>query len=180
MDVNVTPLVADHRDGLRAFFGRIPDEDRTFFKEDVADAATVERWVTDPGGGRWVAVAGDEIVGAAALIPGFGWSSHVGELRLVVDHTCRRMGLGRTLSRTALLAAVEMGLAKIVVDVLTDQEPAVQMFQAIGFEPEALLRDHVRDGAGQTRDLIVLAHSIDDRGSELVALGIADAVGAGD
>jgi len=47
------------------------------------------------------------------------------------------------------------------------------MFQAIGFEAEALLRDHVIDRAGTVRDLVVLAHHADQDSSEMQALGLA-------
>ncbi|MGH7819215.1 MAG: hypothetical protein ACREQ9_05535 [Candidatus Binatia bacterium] len=48
------------------------------------------------------------------------------------------------------------------------------MFQKLGFSAEALLRDHVRDRSGELRDLVLLAHSVDDRWSEMATLGIED------
>jgi len=60
---------------------------------------------------------------------------------------------------------------------VADQTPAVVMFQALGFQPEALLRDHVCDRAGHLRDLMVLAHLVEDRWAELTGAGIEDAVG---
>ena len=43
-----------------------------------------------------------------------------------------------------------MGLKKLVVEVIADQAPLIAMFRGLGFEPEALLTDHVRDRSGQT------------------------------
>ena len=40
------------------------------------------------------------------------------------------------------------------------QEPTIAMFRSLGFDPEALLSDHVRDRAGDMRDLLVLSHSV--------------------
>ena len=48
------------------------------------------------------------------------------------------------------------------------------MFRALGFEPEALLADHVRDRAGEVRDLMVLANEVDAQFSAIDAAGIAD------
>lgn len=161
----------------QAFFRRIPEADRTFFKENVLDAATVASWAHDERSRRLVGVDDDGVVvGYCAVIPLHGWSSHVGEIRLVTDPARRRQGLGRDLARCGLLAAIDLGLDKIVVEVVADQTAAVAMFQAIGFEAEALLRDHVRDRDGQVRDLLVLAHAVDDNREVMAATGITEAV----
>jgi ribosomal protein S18 acetylase RimI-like enzyme len=174
--MEIRPIEPRDAEPLRSFFDRIPEGDRTFFKEDVLDPELVPTWVQDTRARRSVAIEGNEIVGCVAVIPGVGWSSHVGELRLVVDPNRRRQGLGRTLARRGLIDAVRLGLRKIVVEVVADQTPAVTMFQRIGFNAEALLRDYVCDRAGELRDLVLLAHSVDDRSSEMATLGIDEAV----
>jgi hypothetical protein len=50
------------------------------------------------------------------------------------------------------------------------------MFRSHGFEPEALLKDHVRDQTGELRDLMILAHSVEESYASLAATGIADSV----
>jgi hypothetical protein len=49
----------------------------------------------------------------------------------------------------------------------------VNMFRSLGFDPEALLVDHVRDRSGELRDLMVLAHSVDDAAGSLQTTGLA-------
>lgn len=172
--MEIRPIEPRDAKGLRSFFDRIPEGDRTFFKEDVHAADIVPAWVEDTRAKRSVAVGDGEIVGCVAVIPGVGWSSHVGELRLVVDPLRRRQGLGRKLARRGLVDAIRLGLKKIVVEVVADQTPAVAMFQNLGFSAEALLRDYVKDRSGELRDLVLLAHSVDDRSSEMSTLGIDD------
>ena len=82
-------------------------------------------------------------------------------MRLVVDPEHRGRGIGRALARRAVLEAVELGLAKLVVEVIADQAALIGMFRALGFEPEALLADHVRDRSGEVRDLMVLANAVE-------------------
>jgi ribosomal protein S18 acetylase RimI-like enzyme len=171
--MEIRPIEAGDGPALSGFFGRIPESDRTFLKEDVGDPRILEDWV-QPGTGRAVAVEDGQIVGALAVVPLVGWSSHVGEVRLVVDPDHRGRGIGRRLARHALLESVDMGLGKLVVEVISDQEPLIAMFRGLGFEPEALLTDHVRDRTGQTRDLIVLANSVDEQFAALSAAGVAD------
>lgn len=160
---------------LARFFQRIPEADRTFLKEDVADPGVVEHWVA-PDTARSIAVDGGEVVGSVAVVALHGWSSHVGEIRLVVDPQQRGRGIGRALATQAVLDAVEIGLSKLVVEVISDQEALIAMFRGLGFEPEALLTDHVRDRAGQMRDLIVLANSVDEQFAALATAGLADQV----
>ncbi len=171
--MDIRPIEAGDSEALSSFFERIPESDRTFLKEDVGDPRVLADWV-QPDTGRTIAVEDDQVVGALAVVPLVGWSSHVGEVRLVVDPEHRGRGIGRRLARQAVLDAVDMGLGKLVVEVISDQAPLIAMFRGLGFEPEALLTDHVRDRSGQTRDLIVLANSVDEQFAALSAAGVAE------
>jgi ribosomal protein S18 acetylase RimI-like enzyme len=171
--MDIRPLEAGDSPALSRFFERVPESDRTFFKEDVGDPRVLADWVR-PGPGRTIALDDGEVVGALAVVPLVGWSSHVGEVRLVVDPEQRGRGIGRRLARQAVLDAVDMDLGKLVVEVISDQGPLIAMFRGLGFEPEALLTAHVRDRTGQTRDLIVLANSVDEQFAALAAAGVAD------
>jgi RimJ/RimL family protein N-acetyltransferase len=164
-------------DALLAFFERVPAAERTFFKEPVLDRATVESWLAGGPGRRGLSCADGAVSGYVAIVPLTGWSDHVGEIRLVVDPERRGQGLGRALARWALLQALELGLRKLYVEVVADQAGAVAMFGALGFQAEGLLRDHVRDRDGELRDLVLLAHPIDDQWSAMSAAGIDDALG---
>jgi ribosomal protein S18 acetylase RimI-like enzyme len=166
----------DDLDALLAFFARIPEAERTFFKEHVLDRAAVEGWLREARGRRGLACDAGDVAGYVAVLPLPGWSDHVGEVRLVVDPGRRGQGVGRALARWALLQALELGLAKLYVEVVADQEGAVALFTALGFSAEGLLRDHVRDGDGRRRDLVLLAHPVDDHWAAMTTAGIDDAV----
>lgn len=182
MNLDVRPISSDDADALRSFFGRVPDGDRTFFREDVLAPGVIDSWLADDVGHRFVVVddgnvADDEVAGYLALIPAVGWSSHVGELRVIVDPSHRRKGVGRALARRGLLEGVRTGLSKLVVEVVADQEPTLAMFSNLGFQPEALLKDHVKDESGSTHDLIVMAHFVDETWASMQLAGIDDALG---
>ena len=171
--MEIRPIEPGDDDSLMRFFERIPDADRTFLKEDVADADVLADW-SRPGAARMIAVEADEVLGSVAVVPLHGWSSHVGEVRLVVDPEHRGRGIGTALARRAVLDALDMRLAKLVVEVIADQDALIGMFRSLGFEPEALLLDHVRDRSGELRDLMVLANSVDEQFAALAAVGITD------
>ena len=171
-EAEIGPLGASDVEQVWAFFARIPEGDRTFFKEPVTGLDTVRGWLGMPGATRVIARLSGAVVGYVAVIPGVGWSSHVGELRLVVDPQVRRSGLGHRLARHGLVAALEQGLTKVVVEVVSDQTSAIALFTGLGFVAEALLEDHVRDADGRLNDLIVLAHRTTDNWQLLSLVGL--------
>lgn len=173
--MEIRPLTDDLVPAVEAFFGRVPESDHSSFAEDVLAPGAVRAWLADPRGRRVVAVDDDgSVAGYLALLPQVGWSAHVGSLRVVVDPSYRGRGVGRRLARYGLLGALELGLTKVVVEVVADAVPAIGMFEAIGFEPEALLRDHVRDRSGGLRDLVVLSHLVEGTWSGMATAGLED------
>lgn len=161
-------------EALLTFWEAVPVDERTFLKEDVVDRAVIASWLSDARSRRAVACAGDRITGVVAVVPLAGWSDHVGEVRMVVAPDRRRSGIGRALARWALLSAIESGLQKLVVEVVAEQDGAVAMFQSLGFQAEALLRDHIRARDGEMRDLILLAHSVSEQAAAMATIGITD------
>jgi L-amino acid N-acyltransferase YncA len=160
---------------LMRFVSRIPEGDRTFFKEDVLDAEVVGAWVRR-GEARSLAVEDGEVLGTVTVVPLQDWSSHVGEVRVIVDPAHRRRGIGRALARHAVLESLDLGLEKMVVEVIADQDATIAMFRSLGFDPEALLKDHVRDDEGQLHDLMLLAHSVEASLASMNAVGLGDAL----
>ena len=169
----IRPLQADDVADVAAFFDRVPEGDQTFFKEPVDGVITVESWLAEPSRIRLLARDIDgSVIGYVAVIPGVGWSSHVGELRLVVEPDRRGEGVGRTLARAGLAAAVEAGLTKVVVEVVAEQVSTIALFQGLGFVAEALLEDHVLDATGRLTDLIVLSNRASDTWATMATVGL--------
>lgn len=170
----ITVLGAGDHDDVVTFFAAIPAGEHVFFKEQVSDATVVNEWLADARGCWLVARRSGDLVGVAAVVPGFGWSQHVGELRMIVSPAQRSQGIGAVLARRALQAAVDLGLEKVTVETLAEQQGVIDLFRDLGFVPEALLADQVRDSDGGVHDLIVLAHPVTGAWAQL------DAVSAGD
>ena len=167
LDGNDSPI-------LEKFFRAIPEGDSTFFKEDLSDPEVMRSLVNDSRGLRMIAQdEGGAIEGYVAVLPGIALSKHVGEVRLLVAPERRRAGVGRELARRALVDAVrELGLRKLFVEVVAEQEPAIRMFQKLGFVAEAILRDHLCDRAGNLQDVVLLAHFVDENWAGMKTLGV--------
>ncbi len=168
------PFTPDDVAALEAFLDRIPKGESTFFKEDITADGIVRQWAADTAARRTLAWDGDQVIGYTAVIPGVGWSSHVGDVRLVVDPERRRSGIGHQLARRALIDALRAGLRKVVVEVVADQEAAIHLFTGLGFTPEAILSNQVRDRSGEVHDLMVLSHDVEDVQSVIATTGISD------
>lgn len=153
---------ADDAERLRAFFARVPDEDRGFI-DDLEDPAVQRRWLESHRGVRLAALTEEgEFAALSAAWPGHGRSRHVGLLRLIVDPAHRRRGVGQTLARRTLAVALRRGLTKLTVEVVAEQQGTIDMFLGLGFQPEALLRDQLRDSDGALHDVVLLAHLADE------------------
>ena len=161
-----------------AFAGQVPEGERRFLKEDLTDPEEAfAGFLRDTKARRLAAFDVDgAIAGLAGAFPGEGWSSHVAELRVLVAATHRGRGVGRVLARAALVEALKLGCSHAYVEVVAEQEALVAMFQDLGFEPEALLPDFVRDSAGDFHDLMLLTHRSDDQWGRNQFLGLNEVV----
>jgi hypothetical protein len=55
-----------------------------------------------------------------------------------------------------------------------DQTSAIAVFEEMGFQAEALLRDHVRDQSGEKHDIVILSHDVERFQSQMQAYGLTD------
>jgi ribosomal protein S18 acetylase RimI-like enzyme len=175
----IRPMTEADADAFARFVADVPLGERRFLNQNLENPT--EAFVglgSDRSARRLIAVeSADEIAGVAVALRGVGWSSHVAELQVLVSARHRRKGLGRKLARSALVEALELGCSVAYVEVVSEQEELVGMFQDLGFEPEALLANFVRDTAGQFHDLMLLTHRADDQWGRNTVLGLEEVVG---
>lgn len=170
----IVEMTSDDAPAVSTFIQRVPRGEYLFLKEDIGNPMVVDRWRTRRGCQVLIAYVGAEVAALLAVVPGLGWSAHVGELRLVVDPAWRGKGIGATLARRGLQAAVASGLVKLTTEVLADQTGVINLFNGLGFVGEALFTDQARDDDGQLHDVLVLAHPVIDTWASVTALGIGD------
>ncbi|MGO1974865.1 MAG: GNAT family N-acetyltransferase [Propionibacteriaceae bacterium] len=66
--------------------------------------------------------------------------------RVVVDPSVRRSGIGRQLVSVAVDAAERAGARKVVLEVRYDNEPAIALYQSLGFEQLGVRKDYYGTG----------------------------------
>jgi len=162
--ITLRPMVREDEEKLLGFFRRLAPEDRLFLKDDVTDQKVVHSWAENLDYGRVIPILAlheDRIIGDATLHRNrHGWSTHVGEIRLVTDVDYRRQRLGRLLAREIFFLALVLKLEKVVALMMEDQPGAVRVFKAMGFEQEAVLKNHVKDLEGKLHNLIIMSQDV--------------------
>lgn len=171
------------RDAFLAFTRSLPDHDLLFLRTDITNEDVVDGWLDNIDLERIVtiiAVRGECIVGYGSLhMSTVPWSRHVGELRVLIDGGVRGQGLGRSLTEAVFAQALDRGIEKMVAQMTVDQKGAIATFEELGFKPEALLLDHVKDRQGKKHDLLVYSHDVHGFQSQLDAYGVSEAAGRG-
>jgi L-amino acid N-acyltransferase YncA len=162
--IHVRPMELKDGPAVLAFFRALPEEDRLFLRDDVTRPEWLDRFVRKIDYNSMVplvALLGSKVVANAALYrPLHGWSTHVGEIRVAVAREMQGKGLGTILVRELVRIATNAGLEKMVAAVVDNQQGARRAFEKLGFQPEAVLKGHVKDVHGSRRDLVILANDV--------------------
>ena len=152
------PTRPDDAEALAAMMGGAGFRDGTVQLPFVSPDRVRRRLeADDPNDTRILATLDGAVVGSATLTRLSGRRAHVGQIGMGVADgwTGRRIG-------TALLAALVdvadnwLGLRRLELEVLGDNEPALALYNRFGFEPEGVRRDAVFR-AGAHADTLAMA-----------------------
>jgi L-phenylalanine/L-methionine N-acetyltransferase len=127
-------LPSQRADQRRAFYERLGDDDHVF-----------------------VALRNGEVAGSAGLHVGAGRRRHTATLGIVVSRTHQRAGVGDALMRSVLdLADRWLGLRRIELGVLVDNQAARRLYEKHGFIAEGVLKQSIA-GDGRLREELWMA-----------------------
>ncbi|MCY1273523.1 Acetyltransferase (GNAT) family protein [compost metagenome] len=180
MQVEIRPMTAADGPALTAFAQALPGHDLLFVRRDFSHPKVIAAWVAALEKGSvtsLVAYHGDELVGCTAIVTDtLSWSSHVGELRVLAMPSWRGCGLGRLLIQESFAIGLELGLEKLTVQMTVDQEAAIAIFEELGFRPESVLCNQVKDREGNRHDLVLLSHDVAAVQALMDSLGMPEAL----
>jgi len=163
-EVTLTPLQPADSGALWEFYRDLPEEDRLVLRDDVTSADWVAGFLRQVEARKIISLVardGEAVVGEASLYRTLhGWTRHVGELRINVGPGFRRKGLASALAAAQVQLATDLGIEKIIVQVVDNQLAARRTFERLGFHKEAVLPHHVMDINGVKRDLLLLANDV--------------------
>ena len=113
-----------------------------------------------PRGAVLVAVSGGRIVGRLSIARDpHPASSHVADVGLMVAREARRRGIGRALMEAAVDWARAHGVRKLELHVFPHNEPALALYEALGYRREGLRRAHYRRGS-ELLDVVLMAKDV--------------------
>ena len=170
-DVLIRQMKEDDIERSVAFFRKLPDEDRKYLRVDVSKRDIVEKRIREIDHGRVeriVAIIDDEIVADGALeLTGDEWTSHLGEVRLIVARGFQRKGLGMLMAWELYAVAASHKVEQMVVRMARPQVAARTIFRKLGFREEITLPNLVRDRTGATQDLVIMRCDLEGMWQEL-------------
>jgi L-amino acid N-acyltransferase YncA len=162
--VTIRPMVQEDAKRLHEFFCRLPREDRLFLRDDVSLREVIDAWVEELDYEKvlpLVAEVDDTIVADATLHRRkFGWTSHVGKVRLAVDTDYRAKGLGTLMIEALIETARKAGLEILVAEIMGGQTEALKILKRLGFTKEAVFYNYVKDQIGEEHDLVVMMKNL--------------------
>jgi RimJ/RimL family protein N-acetyltransferase len=171
------PLQAGDAEALLHFAQSLPAHDLLFLLRDIRNPRVVAAWIEQVERGlirSLVALVGEEFVACTALARDeLSWSPHVADIRMIIAPKLRGTGFGRVLAQECLKMAMADGVSKLTARLTPDQGAALTVFEDLGFRPEALLRDHVRDADGELHDIAIMALDLERQGGMKALYGSA-------
>ena len=158
--IRLRRLAANDGNALLEFGRRQPNEDLLFQERDITNVADIGDWIHETEAGRIrtvVAEENGEIIGYTTIERGrLRWTRHVAEIRVMVDVSARRLGLGHVLLGLAFEGALADDVSKIIAQMTPDQVGARKIFERLGFVEDAVLTRHVASADGELHDLVVM------------------------
>lgn len=160
----IREMTANDGDALRSFACALPAHDTLYMRRDITQQRGIDAWVKDLAEGLVYSLLAEDAAGVAGYstvnLNRLEWTRHVADLRVATADRARGRGLGRLLAREAFNIALALDIEKLFARMTPDQEGARILFQELGFQPEALLKDHVKDREGNYHDLLLKACSV--------------------
>jgi RimJ/RimL family protein N-acetyltransferase len=179
-EVEIRLLRPEDEAAVLAFAQRLSAHDLLFLRRDISQPKVVAAWMEATRGDALITVVAmrdGALLGCATLVRDpLSWSRHVGELRVIVEPALRGQGIGQKLTNECFAIALQIGLDKLMAMMTVDQRGAIAVFEGLGFEPEALLRGHVKDRDGKAHDIVVLGHDVAGFEAQRAAYGLGDAL----
>ena len=163
-NVTIRSLEEHDREALLAFGRSLPQDDwsyRTISKTRRPSRNSPVRTPQRIGGKLWPSLtAWWSATAMSAACP--ARSDHVGDIHLSVSVGWRRSGVGTALARAIIDAAQDLGVAKVIVEVMEEQGAGRAIFERLGFAVEGVLRRHMRAHDGQPHTLLILAYHLSE------------------
>jgi ribosomal protein S18 acetylase RimI-like enzyme len=158
--VAIVPVAEHHAEGFHACLDVVARERRYLAQVEAPPLERIEAFVRESvanDAAQFMAVDGDRVVGWADILPAWAHAvAHVGSLGMGVLPAYRGRGIGRRLLGACIAKARAQGITRIELEVRADNERAIALYRALGFEQEAVKR-HAMRFDGEYHDALLMS-----------------------
>jgi len=158
-------LTEEDREGLIHLFQEAPEEDTRFLKQNVKNKNVVNYWIDHINYPKvlhllTVDLENNRIVAHATLQRGKFASKHIGEIRIFVSRSYRRLGIGSLMLNELTNLALMENLQWLKAEIIADHKMVIKAFRSQGFEPKVLLDDYFLRLDGMTHDVVLMMRPV--------------------
>lgn len=181
--VTLRPLQPGDQDLVNGMLGRFPEEDVWFLGDVLATLRNVDSLVQEMEAGRAFSIGAileERIIAVAILMARQpGGEGHIGDVSISVDPDFREKHLGTWMLLELVNGALSMGLEILVMHLIGGRDASViRSAGKLEFREEAVLRNHVKDRAGNLCDLVVMVKRLHRLWDDIEAASRASETGS--
>lgn len=158
--VVVRPLGKRDETRLHNFLLEVPEEERLFIKQPLADPVTIRDWCRHPDFDRnlpLLMLHGQKVIGEATLHRRLGgWKRHIGLITLLTHPKFRGRDVSKVLVTELIEIARHCGLRKLEAEVNGERKIARNVLAQLGFNELMHLDDYVLDMKAITHDYVLM------------------------
>jgi L-amino acid N-acyltransferase YncA len=157
-------MTSDDENDVSRFFGSLPSETTRFLRSDVTNRKVIAGWMRELNYEKTLPIltehGGKIVAGSSLHRQTFGWGRHLGEVRVVIDPSFQRRGLGRLLLEEISRIGTGRGLKKLVARVVSTQDGVVTAFERSEFHRVATLEKYVKDVKHHYSDIAIMVKDL--------------------
>jgi L-amino acid N-acyltransferase YncA len=168
--VSLRLMGAADKDSILVLARHLPREHLLFLHSDITDPANADEWIKSIENGATVTLLAEPdgtLEGYASLhLSSVRWTRRVAEIAINVAPEWQSRGLGEALCAELVSLGEILKLSKITAQMVAEHKSARAMFERLGFRIQAFLPDWIEDQEGRSRDLLLMAYDLGNRGQQ--------------
>jgi GNAT superfamily N-acetyltransferase len=162
--VIIRPIGKHDETRLRKFLLTVPEEERLFIKQPLANPAVVRNWCRNPDFEHnlpLLMLHGQKVIGEATLHQRVGgWKRHIGLISFLTDPEYRGRNVSKLLVTKLIDIARSCGLRRLESELNGERKIALQVLAQLGFSKLMHLPDYVFDMTAITHDYILMGANL--------------------
>ena len=160
MSVVIEKMTLDYLSSFYEALLEVAAEEKYLATVKPPKKEAIEKFVSecvDQNHAQYIALSAGQLIGWADIYPSRrDFMAHGGNLGMGVLKAFRGQGIGKALLQKTLEHAWKQGLKRIELEVFSDNEAAIALYQKLGFESEGV-KKYARYRGGEYQHILMMA-----------------------